>query len=498
MSISKTLIVTLNQDKSKPKEKFFIYRNDVGVDMYIELSNLTYQFDNKRNNFKYANAVFRTPEGKVFTVDYLDIVDNKVVFSFTPSVIKNMQVIGKYEVQFQLYDANLNRVTIPPITLEVKEPIGQTTLEIEEAVVDYAYVGKSMVAREVKLFAMEDGYIKTVWETGDLITATKLNNLEAGVEYLFDNLGQQSSDSNAILNNTNRISKLEKDMSTVKNNIATTNTSINSVKQDVNTLKVDMQTAKEDIEWLKENGSGGGDVSMLDITYKSTVPSTISAGGIPVGYVPPEEGIKILDLIDEMLHPYIYSPPKISLSINPSSTLYELGTIINNLRVTANVTKGIEEITEVGILQSGRLLGTSNNSFSKTIEEVKSNTSFSAYVTDGVQRVNSNTIAINFINPIYIGALTEVNEGQIKAMTKKVVNVSNQSYTYTIDTKRMCIAVPSGWTLKSVIDPNNFNITESFATTTVNITCLDKVVRPYTVYYSDFTSQTNFTVKFNF
>ena len=118
--------------------------------MYIELSNLTYQFDNKRNNFKYANAVFKTPEGKVFTVDYLDIVDNKVEFSFFPSVIKNMQVIGKYEVQFQLYDANLNRVTIPPITLEVKEPIGQTTLEIEEAVVDYAYVGKSMEARDIK------------------------------------------------------------------------------------------------------------------------------------------------------------------------------------------------------------------------------------------------------------------------------------------------------------------------------------------------------------
>ena len=181
MSISKTLIVTLSQDKSKPKEKFFIYRNDVGVDMYIELSNLTYQFDNKRNNFKYANAVFKTPEGKVFTVDYLGIVDNKVVFSFIPSVIKNMQVIGKYEVQFQLYDANLNRVTIPPITLEVKEPIGQTTLEIEEAVVDYAYVGKSMVARDIKLFAMEDGYIKTVWETGDLITAVRLNNMEDGI-----------------------------------------------------------------------------------------------------------------------------------------------------------------------------------------------------------------------------------------------------------------------------------------------------------------------------
>lgn len=487
MSISKTLIVTLNQDKSKPKEKFFIYRNDVGVDMYIELSNLTYQFDNKRNNFKYANAVFRTPEGKVFTVDYLDIVDNKVVFSFTPSVIKNMQVIGKYEVQFQLYDANLNRVTIPPITLEVKEPIGQTTLEIEEAVVDYAYVGKSMVARDIKLFAMEDGYIKTVWETGDLITASKLNNLESGVEYLFNKIGDQSLDSETIFNNTNRISKLEKNMTTVTQNISTINNNVKSLREDVNTVK-------EDIDWIKENGSGGN----VDITYKSTEPSTIDFGGIKTGYLPPEEGINILDLIDQAMHPYIYKAPSISFSINPSTTLYELGIVVKNLKLIANVTKGKEEITEVGILQGGVLLDKSNNSFTKTIEEVKANTSFNAYVTDDIQRVNSNTIYINFINPIYIGALTDITEEQIKTMTKKVVNVGSQSYTYTIDTKRMCIAVPSNWSLKSIIDPNNFNITESFIKTNVNITCLDGVVRPYTVYYSDYTSQSNFTVKFNF
>ena len=57
-------------------------------------------------------------------------------------------------------------------------------------------------------------------------------------------------------------------------------------------------------------------------------------------------------------------------------------------------------------------------------------------------------------------------EEEIKNMTKKIVNVSSQSFTYNIDTKRMCIAVPSGWNLKSVIDPNNFNITSSFVKST--------------------------------
>ena len=33
MAISKTLVVSLNQDKARAEEKMFIYRGDVGVDI---------------------------------------------------------------------------------------------------------------------------------------------------------------------------------------------------------------------------------------------------------------------------------------------------------------------------------------------------------------------------------------------------------------------------------------------------------------------------------
>ena len=491
MAISRTLVVSLEQDRANPEEKMFIYRGDVGVDIYIELSNLTYQFNKKKNNYRYVDALFRTPSGVIHKISNLTIREGLIKFSFTEEIVKQMQEIGKYELQFQLYDNLENRLTIPPYYFEVKEPLEVVDVpegEEGEAVVDYSRVGYAWVAKDsVDLFAIEDGYIKTDWKTGDLITASKLNNLESGVEYLFDKIGDQSLDSETIFNNTNRISKLEKNMTTVTQNISTINNNVKSLREDVNTVK-------EDIDWIKENGGGGN----VDITYKSTEPSTIDFGGIKTGYLPPEEGINILDLIDQAMHPYIYKAPSISFSISPNTTLYELGIVVKNLKLIANVTKGKEEITEVGILQGGVLLDKSNNSFTKTIEEVKANTSFNAYVTDDIQRVNSNTIYINFINPIYIGALTDITERQIKIMTKKVVNVSAQSYTYTIDAKRMCIAVPSNWSLKSIIDPNNFNITESFIKTNVNITCLDGVARPYTVYYSDYTSQSNFTVKFNF
>ena len=452
MSISRTLMVTLNQDKATTEDKFYIYRDDVGVDIYVEISNLEYQFNKKKNGYRKADVLFKTPSGDIYKVENLQIRESKIKFSFTQDIVDKMQEIGKYELQFQLYDNTLNRLSLPPYKLEVKEPFEVPT-EDEEARVEYSRVGYAHVAEDtIDLFAIEDGYIRTTWQTGDLITASRLNNLEEGVEYLFTQMGNtgSSTDSQSILRNPQRIIKLERDVSSFKNSLAKTRDEISTLKGNLDKTNTEITQIKEDINEIKDNGTSGGSFDVNLITYKSTRPSTIDFGGIKTGYLPPEEGINVLDLLDQAMHPYIYTAPRISFSISPSTTLYELGFVISTLTLRANATKGIEEITEVGILQSGTVLETSNTSFSKILTNIGSNTSFSAYVTDGVQRVNSNTMGINFINPIYVGSVVNITEEEIKNMTKKIVNVSSQNFTYNIDTKRMCIAVPSGWNLKSV------------------------------------------------
>ena len=190
MAISKTLVVSLNQDKARAEEKMFIYRGDVGVDIYIELSNLTYQFDKKKNNFKYINDLFKVPSGEVHEINDLDIKEGKIKFTFSKKKKKNMQELGKYELQFQLFDNIGNRLSIPSYYFEVKEPLGITDMPSAQdgARVDYARVGYAHVADSVNIFSIEDGYIKTVWETGDLITASKLNNIEEGISALFEEL----------------------------------------------------------------------------------------------------------------------------------------------------------------------------------------------------------------------------------------------------------------------------------------------------------------------
>ena len=420
MAISKPLIVSINQDKTRPNEKMFIYRNDIGVDMYIELTNLTYKFDGSKN-FKFANALFKTPSDIVYTVNNLSVIDGKIKFSFNEEVVSHIQEIGKYELQFQVFDIDKNRLTIPSYYFEVREPLGDTQIDFEEGIVDFAHVDYSYVTKDtsVALFAVEDGYIKTNWQTGDLITSERMNNIEDGIS---------------------------------------------------------MALSKE-----------------ANVTYISDKPSTVAIGGLPLGYT--SDGISIVELIDNMLHPY--KAPSISLSITPSNTLYELGATISSLTLKATITQGSNDITSLVFLKDGSPLPSTSNP-TLTQSNIRNNVTYSAYVSDNINRINSNSINIKFINPIYIGSLSEVNSTNIKAMTKKIVNVGSQSYTYTINNKKMCIAFPSGWTLRNIIDPNGFDITQSFTKETINIYCLDGNSKPYTVYSSEFTSQSSFTVKFNF
>ena len=183
MSITKKLIVTLEDDVATPSERIFIYKGDVGVDIIIELENFNYKIDSisEKNMINRIEAYFKTPQGIVRQYnDEVDVINgDRIKFSFSKNVINDMQIIGKYELQFHLFDKEDNRITIPSYFFYVKEPLHED-LSDEWAVVGYATVDYSKVQdNDVVLFAMdENGYIKTDWKTGDIITASKLNKIE--------------------------------------------------------------------------------------------------------------------------------------------------------------------------------------------------------------------------------------------------------------------------------------------------------------------------------
>ena len=267
--------------------------------------------------------------------------------------------------------------------------------------------------------------------------------------------------------------------------------------------KVDSIEVVEDKITINDGGVAPKTVKMMT-KYTSDVPSTVAIGGIDKGFVA-ADGVDVAELLFKLLHQYV--KPGISFSATNNGGTFEKGTSIPTITFTATGKREADAIKVVRILDGATPVATKNHTetgnctLTHTVTALNTNKSFKADVNDGKNIVTSNTISYNFVYPIYIGSVDAAaatpTETQIKAMTKKVTGVASQSFSYTINNKRMCIAVPSNWTIKQILDPNAFDVTASFAVKTVNITCADSTSQPYKVYVSEPTAQTGFTIRYN-
>lgn len=238
--------------------------------------------------------------------------------------------------------------------------------------------------------------------------------------------------------------------------------------------------------------------------YVSDVPSTVALGGIDKGFT--SEGVTVEEMLFKLLHPYV--KPTISYSCSPNGGVYEIGATIATVKVNATGNRQSDIIQQVRIYKNGAVVKTvdhgvtGNCTASHEELNITANTTFKADVYDGKNTVASATTTFTFVRPAYVGVLPAdisagINANMIANLTKKVMSPAALSNSFTLTDSRMCMAVPPGWTIKSIIDPNGFDITSSFSTQTVQVTCLDGQVIDYTFYISDVTTQSAFTVKFN-
>ena len=122
MAISKNITITIRSTKATPSEKLFIYQGDFGIDFYFKLNEFNYSIKNTINlasnldEGAYASVTVQCPNGDVFESDLLK-------FTITKDLTDDLSDIGKYTLQFHLYDgegSDANRITIPPISFEVR------------------------------------------------------------------------------------------------------------------------------------------------------------------------------------------------------------------------------------------------------------------------------------------------------------------------------------------------------------------------------------------
>lgn len=346
MAISKNLVVSLKEDRAKLNEKMFVYRNDKGIDMYIELSDFKYSIGDEIvvGNLDVAsvNAIFKNPVKKVYKKTNIPLIDGKIKFSFTDDVVKNMQVIGQYELQFQLFDDDNNRLTLPSYFFEVKEPIG----DIGQA--DYSLTESSIVAddEDMVLFAVVDGYIKTEWKSGDLITASKLNKIENG------------------------ISGISEEVKDIK---------ANNVKYENDAL-------------IYYNGDNWDEIEMgSGILDESITVTGVNVGNLTNGTVL-DEGTNMVDILKQMLIKVI--PPtykKPTISITSSVTSAEVGKTISPKLTVTFVQNDGGEVTSSSISEGNTILG---ESFTCTVKpfNIISNKTYTGTVSYDDGAIKNNNI----------------------------------------------------------------------------------------------------------
>lgn len=199
----------------------------------------------------------------------------------------------------------------------------------------------------------------------------------------------------------------------------------------------------------------------------------------PVGSPLEEIILAILDFLQP------YEKPTVTLSLNPSTTLYDVVTqTLPAIKMTANVTKKTEDVKQIDFLvndvvKQSVTTGVANGgSFSYTFTppaDTNANTTFKVVVKDIKDGEGASTKVVKFVANSYYGIVNDgVNptEAIVKNMNKVLKDVKGHKYSgITTDYGKVCYAYPSSFgTLTSIKDlVNNINYTASFDKTTMTI-----------------------------
>lgn len=247
-----------------------------------------------------------------------------------------------------------------------------------------------------------------------------------------------------------------------------------------------------------------------DEIFVTDIKTVNALGGIAAGT--DLNGLTTHEVLNKLLFPYVAQVVGNPTRVPNTSTL-EKGNNQTITSVSVSVTKKSEAITKVELYNGSTLLATKegdsvknggNITFSDlSVAVPSSNVVLTVKVTDATgNTVSKNTPGWTFVYPYYIGVCAEnatVDEVLVESLTKKVEAKGNKAFTFNTDNQRFVFAYPKAHgTLKSILDPNNFEILGSFICSEVNITGLDGTVQTYYVYVNGASTVSNFTVNFKY
>lgn len=282
----------------------------------------------------------------------------------------------------------------------------------------------------------------------------------------------------------------------------------------------DDSSIKETIEELKEQIEGlGGDLGSHtheaeEVNFKADMLTVSALGGIKTGQ--DLNGLSVQEVLTKLLYPHVNHQVS-GVTASPNGGVFEYGNVQKVTQIKGTVTKKSNPITKVEVYRGGTIYGTKEGAEVQnggtftfpvdiTVDQTGMAFSFRA-IANGENgsplTISANTGTFTYVYPYYFGKVAAdksvLTEEDIKAMTKKIEVKGNKTHSFTVNNERMVIAYPKAHgVLKTIVDPNGFDNFGAFVRSEINITGLDGTPQAYYVYVNGASTNSNFSMKFNY
>lgn len=249
-------------------------------------------------------------------------------------------------------------------------------------------------------------------------------------------------------------------------------------------------------------------------TYTNSTPIVSAHGGVTVGET--FDKVPVQEMLDKILYPYV-APTLSTQAVPANGGTFEIGVGTNVTGVKATVGKKSRTIKKIEVFGTDSPTvalatltegvtngGTFTLPLTKELKAAAQNGyRFTTKVTDADDKlVQATTGTFNLVYPFYYGAVAataSVDEAAVKALTKKVETKANKKWPFTANNQKMVFAYPASYgNLTKIFDANNFEVTDTFAKSTVAVTCADGQKINYNVYVNGASTVAGFNMDFRF
>lgn len=187
MAISKDITIKILGNQSRLDENIYVYEKDNGVIFNFKLIQYKYKYDKDPDNILNSNATdileayttIVNPLGEELQQLNGEVVNDIVKFTLDKTYTDQLTEIGIYNLQIHIKCTHAE-FSIPPITFEVLERLkGKSTPGNSQA--DSAQVDITTIQNDVAQIDVVDGILNVVWQRGDIISSTKLNQMTEAI-----------------------------------------------------------------------------------------------------------------------------------------------------------------------------------------------------------------------------------------------------------------------------------------------------------------------------